>query len=163
MTYTDEANLRSILKGKPEQAHPVTLDLCLQAGSLDSQGVWLAQYPGAVQVDIALDGHHVETVAVDTDQRCLSVGLADTTDTQTHALTLTLTGLEPEHHSELNPMLRLCWLRVENLDVMRALETHGRYMVQDCAQVPGEFYGCNGRIELVFETPVYQWLLDNHV
>lgn len=163
MTYTDEATLRSILKGKPEQTHSVTLDLCLQAGSLDSQDVWLAEYPGTVQVDIELDGQQMETVAVGTDQRSITVSLADTTDTQTHRLALTLTGLQPEHHSDLNPMLRLCWLRVENLDVMRALEMHGYYMVQDSVQVPGEFYGCNGRIELVFDTPVYQWLLDNHV
>jgi hypothetical protein len=161
MTFTDTATLNAILQGKPQQKHYVKFEIGLQAGSLDSENRWCAQFPGTVKVDISIDQLHQMTADVGTELQHIEINFEDQPTLSQGKLVFELSGLEPYHTLDVNPMLKLCYLKLDQLNLIPLLETNGEYQVASETQIPGEFYGCNGRVELNFETPLYQWLLDN--
>lgn len=123
------------------------------------------------------------TLSFSIDEQVLWQGLIDRAQTvrvewpeddapQNHALKFQMSGKRIEHTTMENHVITAdCSLRISNFTmdgilIQQHLENHNRYCHDhngNSDPVCEQFYGimgCNGTVELQFNTPVYVWFLE---
>lgn len=105
---------------------------------------------------ISLNNQVLTSINGLTKRICYSKNVEETTQ-QEHVLTLSLVGGGNIEHQ----MLKLK-IEIEHVDVGVVLEQSGQYILNDgTVKAGGTYMGENGQQQLLFTTPIYQWLLDN--
>lgn len=159
------------IPGKIPYIKTVSLDIQLEVGSTIDYKSWIPYdqhkntenyYPYNFKFKIIFDDQVLFDHFMSPGQKSIHHNFVDTDNTVDHKLSFVLTNLNKSHEI-YSPMLQIhIW--IEGLDLTRYLGNHGtgvNYDLLDEPFIAGNM-GRNGEQSMVFQTPIYPWLLENN-
>ena len=123
-------------------------------------------------VQISLSDQILFEQSVGTGVTTFSYNMIDSSQLELKQLKIQLKGINSNHHQhvlgkgDVAVMLRIHNVWLEELSLRQVLENLGTCfndLLPATSSMPSEFMGINGYQLLEFTTPVYRWLLDQHV